>query len=76
MAKRYEKWEYKTLYVGHHLGGETHPDEEFEKVLNKFGDQGWKCAGHGVTDSRKEYIYSKVSKALISNQLSSKHYFF
>ena len=36
-----KKWEYKTLYVGQHLGGETHTGEEFEKVLNEFGDQGW-----------------------------------
>ena len=31
-----KKWEYKTLYVGQHLGGETHTGEEFEKVLNEF----------------------------------------
>tara|TARA_B100000953_G_C17996444_1_gene413724 strand:- start:1083 stop:1364 length:282 start_codon:yes stop_codon:yes gene_type:complete len=71
-----KKWEYKTLYVGQHLGGETHTGEEFEKVLNEFGDQGRECVGHGMTDSRKVYIYSKVSKALISTQLPSKHYFF
>ena len=54
----------------------THTGEEFEKVLNEFGDQGRECVGHGMTDSRKVYIYSKVSKALISTQLPSKHYFF
>ena len=55
-----KKWEYKTLYVGQHLGGETHTGEEFEKVLNEFGDEGWECVGLGMTDSRLVYIYDKT----------------
>ena len=55
-----KKWEYNTLYVGQHLGGETHTGEEFEKVLNEFGDEGWECVGLGMTDSRLVYIYDKT----------------
>ena len=55
-----KKWEYKTLYVGQHLGGETHTGEEFEKVLNEFGDEGWECVGLGMTDSRLVHIYDKT----------------